>query len=61
MNRFDHLLTKGTLGTVAGHCVDGRAIIQFDDHGPTHTFHFPEFNIEIWSGLSDLDGSHVNR
>jgi hypothetical protein len=35
----------GAIGTVTGHCDDGRAHIQFYEYSGSHTFHVPEFYI----------------
>jgi len=35
----------GSIGSVIGHCDDGRATVQFHDHSGSHTFHTPEFYI----------------
>lgn len=35
----------GAIGQVTGHCADGRAIIVFEGHENSHTFHTPEFSI----------------
>lgn len=38
LEKFIRVL-PGTLGTISGHCSDGRAVVEFKDFG-THTFHF---------------------
>lgn len=40
-------IAPGTMGRVTGHCDDGRAVVYFEGHGVSHTFHHPETAISI--------------
>lgn len=44
--RYIPIVPRETPGSVRGHCDNGRAIIEFAGHLATHTFHFPNEQIE---------------